>query len=345
MSLTKGFATESAEEHGVNLLLTIDSLVRLLLRDIRRLDMNRSIFRFLAVALAFLATVSAMAVASVQGSFERTYQVSGAVNLQVLTRSGDVTVRSGPAGSVTVRGKIHVGDRWFSGNRQAEVSEIEKNPPIQQTGNSLHIDYVNAHDISVDYEITAPADTTVETRSGSGDQRMVGLRSNLKLESGSGDMRIEDISGEIQLHTGSGEVEAREISGPFTAEAGSGDIRADEKGKGDVRVHTGSGNIELRGVDGMLDAHSGSGDVTVQGANSGRWEIRTSSGNVELDLPSGTGFDLDASAGSGSVTVDRPVTMVVQGDLRRAEHEIRGKVSGGGPELLVHTGSGDVRIH
>jgi DUF4097 and DUF4098 domain-containing protein YvlB len=246
---------------------------------------------------------------------------------------------------VTVRGKIHVGDRWFSGGRQPEVSEIEKNPPIQQSGNSIHIDYVNGHDISVDYEITAPADTTVTTHSGSGDQRMVGLRSNLKLESGSGDMRLEDISGEIQVHTGSGNVEAREISGPFSAEAGSGDIRADEKGKGDVRVHTGSGNVELRGVNGTLDAHSGSGDMTIQGANSGRWEVRTSSGNVDLALPSGANFDLDATAGSGSVTVDRPVTMIIQGDLRRAQHEIRGKVSGGGPELLVRTGSGDVRIH
>jgi hypothetical protein len=307
--------------------------------------MKQSAFRFFVVVLAWLATASVVAAASVQGSFERTLQVSGAVDLQVLTRSGDVTVRSGPAGSVTVRGKIHVSDRWFSGGRQADVSEIEKNPPIQQSGNSIHIDYVNAHEISVDYEITAPADTTVTTHSGSGDQRMEGLHNNLRLESGSGDMRLEDIRGTIDVHTGSGNVEAREILGPFTAEAGSGDIRADEKGKGDVRIHTGSGNIELRGVDGMLEAHSGSGDVTIQGANSGRWEVRTSSGNVELELPSGTGFDLDASAGSGSVTVDRPVTMTIQGDLRRAQHQIRGKVSGGGPELLVHTGSGDVRIH
>jgi putative adhesin len=307
--------------------------------------MNRSKFCVLMVVIGLLTVASVAANASEQGSFERTYPVTGPVDLQVLTRSGDITVRSGAAGSVTVRGRIHVGDRWFAGGRQAEVSEIEKNPPIQQSGNSVHIDYLNAHDISVDYEITAPVDTAVMTRSGSGDQRVVGLTSNVKLESGSGDMRLENINGEIQVHTGSGEVEAREISGPFTAETGSGDVRADEKANGDVRVHTGSGNIELRGINGTLNAHSGSGDVTIQGNNTGRWEVRTSSGNVDLELPSGIGFDLDASAGSGSVNVDRPVTMTVQGDLRRAQHEIRGKVSGGGPELLVHTGSGDVRIH
>ncbi|MFZ0284974.1 MAG: DUF4097 family beta strand repeat-containing protein, partial [Terriglobales bacterium] len=214
--------------------------------------MNRLVRRCF-VALTLLATAS-VAGASIQGSFERTYQVSGAVDLQVMTRSGDVTVRSGPAGTVTVRGKIHVSDRWFSGGRQADVSEIEKNPPIQQSGNSIHIDYLDAHEISVDYEITAPAETTVTTHSGSGDQRMEGLRSDLNLESGSGDMRLEDISGEMQVHTGSGNVEGHEILGPFTAETGSGDIRADEKGKGDVRIHTCSGDIELRGVDGMLEA-------------------------------------------------------------------------------------------
>jgi len=307
--------------------------------------MNRSRILSLTAVIAVLAGTSIFAGASVQGSFEKTYQVSGPVDLQVLTRSGDVTVRSGAAGTVTVRGRIHVGDRWFGGDRQSAVSDIEKNPPIQQTGNSIHIDYINEHDIAVDYEITTPPDTTVTTHSGSGDQRVEGLRAPLKLESGSGDMELEEITGQVQAHTGSGNVVARDISGPFSAEAGSGDIRLDEKSKGDVYIRTGSGNVELRGVDGMLDAHSGSGDVTIEGRNSGRWEIRTSSGNVELNLPQGSGFDLDASAGSGSVVVDRPVTMTIQGDLRRAQHELRGKVSGGGPELLVHTGSGDVRIH
>jgi len=296
-------------------------------------------------ALLTLLAAAPLLAASIQGSFERTYQVNGPVDLQVLTRSGDITVMNGPAGSVVIRGKIHVGDRWFTGNRQGEVSEIEKNPPIRQTGNSIHIDYLNYHDISVDYEITVPADTTVQTRSGSGDQRVEGLRGKLSLESGSGDMRLRDISSEIRLHTGSGDVEAHEISGLFSAETGSGDIRAEEKGSGDVRVHTGSGTIDLRGVTGSLRADSGSGDITVAGANQGNWEVRTSSGNVELELPAGAGFDLDATAGSGEVVVDRPVTMIVQGDLGKTHHTIRGKVSGGGPALTVHTGSGDIRIH
>jgi len=306
--------------------------------------MTRSILRFTTALLAFLTVASLLVAASVQGHFERTYQVTGPVDLEIFTHSGDITVRSGPAGTVSITGRIHVGDRWFTGKRQADVSEIEKNPPIRQSGNSIHIDYVNFHDIAVDYEITAPPDTTVHGHSGSGDQRVEGLRGKIDIETGSGDVRLRDVSSEIHLHTGSGDVDAREISGPFTAEAGSGDIRAEENGSGDVRVHTGSGTIELRAVKGTLWAESGSGDVTISGTNTGTWEVRTSSGNVELELPRGSGFDLDASAGSGNVVVDRPVTMTIQGDLGKSQHTIRGKVDGGGPQLTVHTGSGDIRI-
>ena len=310
-----------------------------------RLSMCRSMARPLAVLLALVLAAGLNAAASIQGSFERTFKVAGPADLEVLTRSGDITVRSGPGGSVTVRGKIHVGNGWLTGARQSDVSEIEKNPPIHQAGDSIHIDYLGMRDISIDYEITAPADTKVRTQSGSGDQTIEGLHATLDLESGSGDMRLRDLDGEVHLHTGSGDVEAREVSSSFTAETGSGDIRLDARGSGDVHVHTGSGNVELRGVNGGVQAETGSGDVTVAGVQTGTWEIRAHSGNVEIELPSNAAFDLDASTGSGEVVVGRPVTMVIQGRVREARRSVNGKVGGGGPRLTIHTGSGDVRIN
>src|SRR5215470_7287993 len=108
--------------------------------------MKRSIQTlFLTLALAAIP-----AFASVQGTFQRSYQVSGAVDLEVLTRSGDITIHNGPAGSVSISGKIYVGDRWFGGDRRSDVAEIEKNPPIRQNGNSIKIDYLNMHNIAID---------------------------------------------------------------------------------------------------------------------------------------------------------------------------------------------------
>ena len=133
------------------------------------------------LALTLLLRVP-LATASAQGSFERTYSVSGAVDLEVLAHSGDISVRAGPPGTVTVKGKIHVGNRVLGGNRQGDVSEIEKNPPIRQSGNSIHIDYLHQHDISVDYEITAPSETRLHAQSGSGNQEVEGLKGTVDLE-------------------------------------------------------------------------------------------------------------------------------------------------------------------
>lgn len=306
--------------------------------------MKKLLFRFLTAALLLAAPL--LYADSIQGTFERSYTVSGPVDLDVSTRSGDISVRNGPAATVTVRGKIHVGDHWFTGGRQGDVSDIEKNPPITQSGNSIRIDYLKYRDISVEYEITAPADTGVQTHSGSGDQRIEGLTGKVDLESGSGDMRLREISNHIRVHTGSGNVDAHEISAGFSVETGSGDVQVEGNGNGgDSSVRTGSGNVELRGVKGGLRVESGSGDLTIAGKQTAPWDIRTSSGDVELQLQPGAAFDLDATAGSGNVTVDGPVTMTVEGDLRKARHSMHGKVGGGGPLLTVHTGSGDVHIH
>jgi len=298
------------------------------------------------VALALLVQGPLFAAASVDGSFERTYSVTGPVDLEVQNHSGDISIRGGPPGSVTVRGKIHVGEHWFrGGDHRADVDNIEKDPPIRQSGNSIRIDYLSIRDISVDYEISAPPDTSLRLNDGSGNQELQGLRGTIDLEAGSGDVRLRDIvSSRVSLHDGSGDIVAQ-VSGPLTAEAGSGRVRLEEKGEGEVRIRTGSGDIEVRGVNGALRVESGSGDTEISGTNTGTWEVRTGSGNVEITLPAEAAFDLDATTGSGSIVTDRAISMTVQGDLRKSERTIRGKVAGGGPLLKLHTGSGDIRIH
>jgi len=305
---------------------------------------TRTSRRHLTCALAVLFGVATLASASTsyQGSFHRDLPVSGTADLEVLTRSGDITIHSGPAGSVSIQGRIHVNDRWRNGDMESQIHELEQNPPIRQTGNSIHIENVNVRDLSIDYEITVPADTSVRTQSGSGDQTIEGLHSNLNLESGSGDMRLHDVNGDIHAHTGSGNVEARDVTGSFNAEAGSGDIRLEAKLAEDVHAHTGSGNIEARGVQGGLHAEAGSGDITVDGVPSAAWEVRTGSGNVHLRVPEETGFNLEASTGSGELILHHPVT--IQGNIGSSRHSISGPVHGGGPVLMVRTGSGDVEI-
>jgi putative adhesin len=279
-----------------------------------------------------------------QGSFERKFPVNGPARLEIDTGSWDVTVHRGSAGAVIVTGRIHVNDRWLFGDRSARVRELENTPPVRQDGNTIQVGHTNLNNIYVDYEITVPADTRVQSRTGSADIKIQELNSDIDLQSGSGDLILESITGRIQARSGSGDVRAKDISGAFSAQASSGDIQLDERGKGDVDIHTTSGNIGVTGIEGALRVEAGSGDISAEGTPAGNWEARTGSGNVHLSLPRNSAFQLEASTSSGELNVNHAITLTVQGNLDTARHELKGTVGSGGPQLTVHTGSGDIVI-
>jgi hypothetical protein len=306
---------------------------------------NATLFQHRAFrTLIFVLATSLAGFASVIGTFDRSFQVSGPVDMEVLTRSGDITVRNGAPGTVTIHAKIQSGNSWFGGDHKADVQELQSNPPIRQTGNSIRIDYVNINNISIDYEITVPEDTTLRAHTGSGDQTIEGLKGNTELESGSGDLKLARLTGDLHFQTGSGNVRGRELSGPARIKAGSGDIEIEEMGAGDVDIRTGSGNITVNGINGGFHAEAGSGDIHGKGSPKNMWTVRTGSGNVTLNVPSDSAFDVDISSSSGSVTVGHPVTTTIQGRVPESRKSVIGKVLGGGPVVSVHTGSGDIQV-
>lgn len=274
-----------------------------------------------AIALAALALAALPAWAS-EATFERNFQVNGRVELSVNTGSGNIHITHGSGSSVHVFGRVKSG--WGNGGSEERVRQIAANPPVEQTGNIIRIGahHENLHNISIDYEIQAPADTFLEAGSGSGDVTDDGVGENAKLSSGSGN------------------IHATGLRSSFAVNTGSGNIYAEQTGTGDVKAQTGSGNIELRDIHGSLRAGTGSGTIKISGSPAGEWKLETGSGNVEFS-PGNTGFVLDASTGSGSVHTDHE--MAVQGSFDR--HHITGKINGGGPTVRIQTGSGDVRVH
>ena len=271
-----------------------------------------------AAAALLLAALPALAS---EATFERNLSVSGRVELNVSTGSGHIHITRGNGNQIHIFGKVH--SNWNNDN-EARVHEIAANPPIEQTGNIVRIGahHENLHNISIDYDIQAPADSFLDAGSGSGDIQDDGVGDNTKLS------------------TGSGSIHATGLQGGFNVNTGSGNIYVEATGTGDVKAQTGSGSIELKGVHGGLRAGTGSGDMKVAGTPSMDWKLETGSGSIEF-WPGNTGFDLDASTGSGSVHTDQE--MAVQGSFDR--HHITGRVHGGGPTVRIETGSGDVRIH
>jgi hypothetical protein len=294
--------------------------------------------------LPILLLVPVFLFARSEGQFDRTLQVSGSVSLDLTTGSGEVMIKTGDSNRVIVHGRVHSSNDWFGGNADSVVHAVESNPPIEQNGNSIRIGYNLPEDakrhVSISYEITVPPDTAVQAGSGSGEISVQGVRSPVKVHTGSGDIRVQDVGPQAHVETGSGTIHAESVAAPFYAGTGSGEIQAELTGSGDVDVHTGSGSIHLRGVKGGLRARTGSGGIGADGDVKGPWQLHSGSGNIQMALSSGGGFNLDVHTSSGSIHSDLPIT--VQGTLGR--HELKGAVRGGGPEVEVSTGSGDVDL-
>ena len=275
--------------------------------------------KHLVVATAALALAAVPALAT-EATFERTLTVTGHVELTVATGSGNIHITQGSGNQIHIFGRVK--SNW--GGSEAKVREIAANPPIEQTGSIIRVGqhHENLHNISIDYEIQAPANAYLDAGSGSGNVTDDGVGENAKLS------------------TGSGNIHATGLNGGFAVNTGSGDIYAEQSGAGDVKAGTGSGSIELKNVHGALKAETGSGNIKVAGAPAIGWKLGTGSGNIELwvgDAP----LTLDAESGSGSIHTDRE--MLTQGSTDR--HHVTGKLNGGGPTVRIQTGSGDIRVH
>ena len=256
-----------------------------------------------------------------QETFDRTLSFSGNLALSVLTGSGNITLTKGAAGQVHIHGIVKAGRN----GDPAQVQQTVANPPIEQNGNVICVGGQhgeNLHNISISYEIEAPSDTTLIAETGSGNIADTGVGQNAKLQ------------------TGSGNINATGIEGGFKTQTGSGNIEIEGTGQGNAKAQTGSGNIDLKGMMGALEAQTGSGEIKAEGKPSSPWKLQAGSGTIELATGNAP-INLDASTGSGHISTNQAMPM----DTSSEHHNhLRGPLNGGGPEVRVQTGSGDIRV-
>ncbi len=260
-----------------------------------------------------------------EATFDRNLSFSGKLDLSVSTGSGSITFTRGPANQIHIHGIVkanHNGD-------PAQAQQIAANPPIEQQGNTIRIGghQENLRNISISYEIEAPADSALSAATGSGSITDTGVGQNAKLT------------------TGSGNIAATGLEGGFKVQTGSGDITIDDTGQGDAKAQTGSGTIDLKGVHGSLVAQTGSGGIKAAGTPSSPWKLQTGSGSIELSMGNAP-IDLDATTGSGSLfRIPKPASTsaATMQSVMDKDH-LHVQLNGGGPEVRVQTGSGDIRV-
>lgn len=282
--------------------------------------MKRFIFGFVFVGLAG-GLVSG---ADRDGSFDRSLSVSGAIELDVKTNAGGITVSPGSAGSVQVHAILKAQHGWFEmGDVEGRIRELESHPPIEQSGNRVKIGYVRSgllQGISMSLEIQTPPETQLRARADSGGIRVEGIHGPVDCKTDSGGVRITNVKSDIRAAADSGGIHINNIAGA-------------------VFVRVDSGGVEATEVEGSIDAETDSGSIKLGQTRPASIRAKADSGGVTVKLARDVGYNINAESDSGRISVPE---MTVSNGV--SKHHVEGKVRNGGPLVEVHVDSGSVTI-
>ena len=296
---------------------------------------------------------------AVSGVFDRNYNVTGPIRLELTNAAGDVDITGSTDGKVHVRGEVRASGMGFD-NPQKRLDDTLANPPVEQRGDTIRIGKELSHtrNVSIAYTIQVPHDTELAITVASGRQIIRGVRGPVKVQAASGSIRVEKVERDAQLSTASGSISATGMGNDVRVTSASGSVTVtDAKGNvevnafagvirvtrpgGRVEADTTSGDVEIQGAAADVKAHAVTGRVSVQG-NPGAdnyWELKTVSGSVQLGIPASANLHLSAEASTGEIRTDIPIVIEEQG-----KHSLRAHIGSGGGRVDVHTVSGEIRV-
>src|SRR6266851_1021417 len=300
---------------------------------------HRNLSLPLVLLTAIVASAGCNTGPSVNGSFVRTFTVTGPVRLELSNAAGDVDI-SGTAGrTVSVHADVRASGFGFD-NPQKRLNETISNPPVEQRGDTIRIgkEMSRMRNLTITYTIQVPYDTDVDVTVASGAQTIRNVRGPVKVKAASGSIRVQKIERDAQLSSGSGTVS--DVKGDVRVSALSGVIRVSKPGAR-VEADTASGEVEIQGASNDVKAHAASGRVFVQGNPGGDsyWDLKTVSGGVQLNVPASANLRLSADAVSGDIRTDIPIVVEEQG-----KHSLRAHIGNGGGRVEVHTVSGEICV-
>jgi hypothetical protein len=252
-------------------------------------------------------------------TFTKTISLRDRLDLAVVSGAGNIQISEGPAGVLRITGHVKANDWHPTDDR---LRDIAARPPIQQNKNIIRIGSPEelAH-IIIDYEIEAPADSIIQA------------------SSSVGDIFDDGVGLSARFNTGSGNIHATGLRGSVDVSSKEGDIEVEQMGRGEVKAISGTGNLELRNLQGPLHAVADAGNIKVSGVPAADWSVRTGRGDVELTLGKAA-CTIDAQTGAGRVHSE----LTIEGGNGPDPLHLAGRVNGGGHNVILQVGEGDIRI-
>ena len=291
--------------------------------------------------------------------YTKTIRLGANGQLDVSNIAGDITVARGSGSDAaievvkTARGRSADDARSLLQLVQVEIVERGGRVEVRTqypTGDQMQRNNRRNVNVSVAYNITAPAGTRLIVKSISGSVKVTDIKGEVSADSVSGDVRISG-SGRVATAksvSGTVDVSDTQIDGTLVAGSISGDVILRRLTARRIDTSSISGGVRLEDVQcEQIDAQSISGTINFVGplTRSGRYSLKSHSGEVRVAIPGGSGFEVEASSFSGDVRSDLPIT--TRGMLpndRSRRRLLTGTYGDGGAILELTTFSGSIVI-
>jgi len=144
---------------------------------------------------------------------------------------------------------------------------------------------------------------------------------NVDLDTSGGSIEIENLTGKVDAHTSGGSISVEDV-------------------EGDVNIKTSGGSLDLENIIGEINAKTSGGSIKLKIPTKPTKDIKvkTSGGSISAYLVKDVAVDLSAKTSGGRVTSEFDVNGTI------SKRKIEGTINGGGPELVLKTSGGSVRI-
>jgi hypothetical protein len=283
----------------------------------------------LAAALTGLALFSMTALAQdADRSWSKTYPVAGKPALTLETSDASVQFHScGDCHEV----RIHV---EVVGHKLSDY-RLEEG----QSGDSVHfvfkeLPHIGVHIIwhseQTHVTVDTPSQLSLQAKTSDGNVTLSGLQGDLNLTTGDGNVDLDHVSGDLRIRSGDGHVKITDGSGSLDAHTSDGSLSVDGLFHA-LALHTSDGGLDLSLREGTKLTEASS--------------IESSDGSVTIRVPRDFAADLSMHSSDGHVDCALPLTMDHYESKGGENHDVHGKLNGGGTELSIRTSDGNVKIN
>jgi len=241
--------------------------------------------------------------------------VAGPVALELATIDAEITVKAGPAKSVSVT---------------VESAEVKSVGLVKRGKNGIAVTFDGDDRLEKGaVTVTVPAGSDADLTTVSGEVQVAGTGGDVRVKAVSGEVKVEKAD-DVNVTTVSGEIELRAVSGEVRARTVSGDASVQTTGRADAKLEfeTTSGELDWSG-------RCGKGCAI---------EAKSLSGEIGLALDPASSFDLEFTSFSGDLDDSLGLSVKRSQTNRHGGGTVTAKYRGGGGSVEVETFSGELSL-